>query len=260
MAARPADRSHPFGHGKFEVLGAAVEGSFVLAAGIAIAYESIERLRRGEMPPEIPMYVCAVMAAASIFYYVISIYLMRIARETKSPAVLAEALHLRTHIYITGGLAAGLLAGAWGQKPVVDTFLAIGVAICLWFIAFHIFREVFSQFMDESLPEAEIDELAAMLRKFESQFVEVHGLRTRRSGVERHIEMHLVVLPETTVAAAHKLSHDMEDKITAKWPASRTTIHLEPLNTSHANYKEWIKGEPKVRTNDASPTDREFIH
>lgn len=260
LAARPADRTHPFGHGKFEVIGAAIEGSFVLAAGIAIAYESVGRLVRGDAPPEIPAYVCVVMAVAAVFYYVVSLYLMRVARETKSPAVLAEALHLRTHIYITGGLAIGLLIGAWGRKPIMDTVLAAGVAVCLGFISFHIFREVIRQLTDEAISEEEIAELAEILRPFESRFVEIHGLRTRRAGVERHIELHLVVMPETTVAASHALAHEMEHAITARWPASRTTIHVEPLNTTHSDHREWIRGQPKVRTQDASPDEREFIH
>ncbi len=260
MAARPADRSHPYGHGKFEALGAAVEGSFVMAAGIAIAYESVGRLIRGEAPPVIPVFVCLVMALASIFYYVISLYLMREARETKSPAVLAEALHLRTHIYITGGLALGLLFGSWTHKPIMDTILAVAVAVCLVGIALHILREVYSQFMDESLPESEVEELAVIVQQFGARFVEVHGLRTRRAGVERHVEMHLVVMPETTVATAHALGHEIEEAITRKWPASRTTVHIEPLNTADSSHREWLKGQPKVRTHDATPDEREFIH
>ena len=260
LAARPADRSHTFGHGKFEALGAAIEGSFVLAAGLWIAYESILRLIRGESPPMIPYSVCAVMAAASVFYYFISLYLMRIARETKSPAVLAEALHLRTHIYITAGLSIGLLMGAWGRMPIVDTILAVAVALCLIGISWHIFREVFSQFTDESLPADEIETLAQIIKQFDARFVEVHGLRTRRSGAERHVEMHLVVMPETTVHAAHQLSHEIEDAIAAQWPVSRITVHTEPLNTSDANHADWLRGQPKVRTDDATPEAREFIH
>lgn len=260
LAARPADRSHPYGHGKFEALGAAIEGSFVVVAGVAIAYNSVGRLIRGEAPPDIPYLVCGVMAAASVFYYGLSIYLMRVARETRSPAVLAESLHLRTHIYITGGLAVGLLFGAWGRKPFVDSILATAVAVCLGFIALQIFREVLKQFMDESLPDSEINELADMLKKFESRFVEIHGLRTRRAGVERHIEMHLVVLPDTTVSDAHELSHEIEDAISRKWPASRATIHVEPVNTEHEDFPKLIRGGTKIRTNDPSPTDREHIH
>lgn len=260
LAARPADRTHPYGHGKFEALGAAIEGSFVIMAGVAIAYDSVGRLIRGEAPPEIPYYVAGVMAATSIFYYGLSIYLMRVARETRSPAVLAESLHLRTHIYITGGLAVGLLFGAWGRKPIVDSILAVAVAVCLALIALQIFREVFKQFMDEALPDSEINELADVLKEFESRFVEIHGLRTRRAGVERHIEMHLVVLPDTTVSDSHELSHEIEDAISRKWPAARTAIHVEPVNTEHEDFPKWIRGGTKVRTNDPSPDDREHIH
>lgn len=260
LAARPADRSHPFGHGKFETIGAAIEGSFIVAAAIGIAYEAVGRFLRGEMPERIPLFTVAIMAGAAVFYLLVSAYLMKLARETKSPAVLAEALHLRTHIYITGGVAGGLLVGSLGNYPIADTVLAMAIAICLIAIAWHVFKEVFSQFTDASLPADEIAELAELVGQFEEQFIEVHGLRTRRSGAERHIEMHLVMLPETSVAAAHTLSHQIEDAITKKWPTTRITIHIEPVNTAAAEHEGWLQGQPKVRTADETPTAREFIH
>lgn len=260
VAARPADRSHQFGHGKFEALGASVEGSFVLAAALGIGYEAIGRLLRGEAPEHIPTYVCIAMAVAAAFYLGVSIYLMREARATKSPALLAEALHLQTHIYITGGIGVGLLVGAIGHWPIVDTILALAVAVCLVVISWHIFREVFGQFTDAALPAAEIDELATIVGRFSNRFIEVHGLRTRQSGAERHIEMHLVVVPETTVECAHTLSHEIESAIAEKWPTTRTTVHIEPLNTADQNHVQWMEGQPKVRTHDASPDEREFIH
>lgn len=260
IAARPADRSHPFGHGKFEALGATVEASFVIAAAIGIAYESVDRMLHGKSPDAIPWYVVAAMGGASVLYLFVSLYLLREARATRSPAVYAEAMHLQTHIYITAGLAVGLLVGAVGDYPLVDNLLSLGVSVCLVFIGLHIFREVYRQFTDAALPKEDLDQIAALIDPFASRFVEVHGLRTRQSGAERHIEMHLVVLPETTVAAAHALGHEIEDAIATHWPTARTTVHIEPLNTADANHRDWTKDQPKVRTDDDSPNAREFIH
>lgn len=260
LAARPADKRHPFGYGKYEALGAGVEGCFVLFAGIGIAWRSIERLLSGESPEAIPLYVCAVMLAAAVFYYFVSLYLMRIAKSSGSPAIFAEAMHLRTHIYITGGLALGLLIGALGSWPIVDTLLSLGVAVCLLGIAWQVLRQVWDQMMDVSLPREEVERLGELIQPFGKRFVEVHGIRTRQSGVERHVEMHLVVVPETTVREAHQLSHEIEDDIVAQWPGAHVTVHIEPLNTSHNEHQAWTKDQPKVRTDDDSPTDREFMH
>lgn len=260
LAARPADRSHQFGHGKFEAVGAGIEGAFIACAAVGIAYRAIERLIAGRTPDRIPLWVCAVMLVAALFYLAVSMYLMREARATRSPAILAEALHLRTHIYITGGIAGGLLIGAVGGYPVADTLLALGVAICLVFIAGHVFREVFAQFTDESLPKEEIETLGQITNRFSDRFVEVHGIRTRQAGAERHVEMHLVVMPETSVARAHRLSHEIEDAIVEKWPTTRVTIHIEPLNTGDANHQTWMEDQPKVRTEETRPDEREFIH
>ncbi len=260
LAARPADRCHQFGHGKYEALGATVEASFVFVAAIGIAYRAIVRLLGGETPEHIPLYVCLVMGAASVFYLFVSIYLMRLARSSGSPAILAEALHLRTHIYITAGIAGGLLAGQLGNWPIADTLLALGVAVCLLVISIQIFREVWRQFTDAALPPDDIKTLARIIDRFSDQFIEVHGLRTRQSGVERHIEMHLVVRPETTVAQAHELSHEIEAALAEMWPSSRTTVHTEPSKTDPASAPSSAGERPKVRTDDASPDEREFIH
>lgn len=260
LAARPADRSHPFGHGKFEALGAAVEGTFILAAAGGIGYRALGRLLRSETPPSIPLFACIVMGVAAVFYFFVSLYLMRVARETKSPAVLAEALHLRTHIYITAGIGGGLFIGRLGGWPMADTLLALGVAVCLIGISASIFRETLKQFTDEALSPEEVRQLAGIIDEFGARFVEVHGLRTRRAGAERHIEMHLVVLPRTTVAEAHDLSHEIEDAIRRTWPSARVIVHIEPLNTDHADHTKWRAGRPKVRTDDTSPEEREFIH
>ena len=260
LAAKPADRSHQFGHGKFEAVGAAIEGAFIICAALGIGYRSIDRLAHNRVPEQIPFFVCAVMIATAVFYLAVSAYLMREARRSRSPAILAEALHLRAHIYITAGIAGGLLIGALGDWRVADTLLAMGVAVCLSLIAVRIFREVFAQFTDESLPAADLENLGEIVGRFSKEFVEVHGIRTRQVGAERHIEMHLVVVPETTVARGHDLGHRIEDAIADAWPTSRTIVHIEPLNTAAKDHEAWRAGEPKVRTDDASPDEREFIH
>ncbi|MFH1420277.1 MAG: cation diffusion facilitator family transporter [Planctomycetota bacterium] len=241
-AARPADRSHQFGHGKFEAVGAAIEGTFVLLAGIGIGWDAINRLIHGGAPDSIPLYVCVVMVATSGFYLIVSAFLTREAEATKSPAIRAEALHLRSHIYITAGVAGGLLLGSLGDWPIADTVLAVAIACCLLGLAVRIFRDVWAQITDAALPSEEIDAMADALAPFKDRFVEIHALRTRQSGAEPHIEMHLVVRPETSVAEAHNLCDGIEQAITEHRPTARVTIHIEPPDARHAEFVTWIRG------------------
>jgi divalent metal cation (Fe/Co/Zn/Cd) transporter len=80
------------------------------------------------------------------------------------------------------------------------------------------------------------------------------------SGAERHIEMHLVIHPDTTVAAAHALSHEIEAAIADQWPDARTTVHIEPTGPNRRDDVSCGRDEPKVRTDESSPDEREFIH
>ncbi len=241
-AARPADSSHQFGHGKFEAVGAAIEGTFVLLAGLGIGWNAIDLLIHGGAPDDIPLYICAVMMATSVLYWFVSSFLIREADATRSPAIRAEALHLRSHIYITAGVAGGLLAGALGDWPIADTLIAIGIACCLVGISVRIYRDVWQQITDAALPSHEIDELAEVLAPFRDRFIEIHALRTRQSGAEPHIEMHLVVRPEMPVSEAHDLCDLIERAILDNRPAARVTIHIEPPSEPLPSHATWVQG------------------
>jgi cation diffusion facilitator family transporter len=239
MASRPADRTHPFGHGKFDTLAGFLEGAWVGAAALWAIWMACKVLLGLTQPdPQPEMITIIAMAAASVVYWAVSAHVLRLSEVTRSPTVYAEAMHLRTHVYITIGLIVGLvlsrigLARNWANADRIDSMVALALGVCLLFVAFRIVRPAIHQFMDRALPDEELREILDCLDEFRSEFVEVHAVRSRRSGTEQHVDIHMMVLPETTVQEGHDLTHRIEDHLVARHPGTRLLVHIEPADAS----------------------------
>ena len=235
-AADPPDKGHPFGHGKFESMAAMFEGIVIAATGVWICYGALAALVRGEFDPILNVAAISAMAAASLLYLGVSLWLMKQWRETRSPAVYAEAAHLRTHIFITAALFGGLLAARFRGWLWMDAVLALFVGLALLQTARGVLKTAWVQLTDAALSESELEEIVEVFRDFEREFVEIHRVRSRAAGVERHVDIHLVLKPATTVQQAHDLCDRIESTVEARFPDTALTIHVEPAG--HASSGE----------------------
>lgn len=237
IAARPPDRDHPFGHGKFDSVGGVVEGLSVFASGAyAAGRATLVLVGVAALEPQPGAWALLGMGAASVTYWLVSRYLFHLAKVTGSPTVLAEATHLSVHIYITAGLLVGVGLAWWAQRAAlswawaIDPVIALGLGVWLMGLGVQLVRHAGRQLVDYALPPDELRELTNRLAAFGDEFIEVHGVRTRRAGSERHIDIHLVVPGETTVAAGHDLAHRIEAHIAREWPGTRLLVHIEPAS------------------------------
>ena len=203
LSARPADIEHPYGHGKVESLAAATRALLIGGGGVFIMYQAVRRLVEGQedillVPGLVTMGVTAVVNLG------VALYVGRAARVTGSLVLTSETRHLWTNIAQAGAIVLALaLVGLTGRNlfdPLVALFLA---AYLLW-IASRIFQEALVQIMDVSLPPAELDLIEGCISRFRPQIAGYHHLRTRRSGRERYIEVHVMVdLARGQVVAIH---------------------------------------------------------
>ncbi len=235
IALRPADPSHPYGHGKFDSFAGVVEGLCVAGSGLWALHTSV-RVLGGWAPAEArpDAFALAAMAVTSFGYLFISLYVMRLARRTGSAAVYAEGMHLMTHIYVTGGLFAGLVlsriaeAAGWPLALQIDPTMAALLGVFLVFTGIRIVWVAGAQLSDAALPPDEHAQVIECLSAFKDEFVEVHAVRTRRAGAERHVDVHLVVDGDTTVSESHDLAHRIETRLGEKLPDIRLLVHVEP--------------------------------
>lgn len=235
VASKPADEDHPYGHGKYDSLAAIVEGGFVVVTAAWALYKGSSVLLGFAVPEPRPEAVTlAAMGAASVLYVGVSSYVLHLARVTRSPAVRAEALHLRTHVYITAALLVGLGAShlgmerGWPHAQRYDALAAIMLGVYLLSVGLHIMSPGFRQLMDTALPREDFADIVACLEEFRGEFVEIHAIRGRSAGTDRHVDIHLVVDAEESVRRAHDLAHRIETRVVDRCPGARLLIHIEP--------------------------------
>lgn len=227
QSARPADEVHRYGHGKFENLAAAVEALLIIAAGIMIVSEALPRFSNPAQLVRLDLGL-AVMAVSAAANLAVSAILMRTAARTNSPALEADAWHLRTDVYTSAGVLVSLAVIRFTGWHILDPLVAMGIALLIFKAAFRLLRDSVGSMVDVRLPEAEEEVIHAVLKSHAGKFVQFHDLRTRRAGPDRHVDFHLVVPGCWSVAQVHDLCDVLEHEICRQLPGASVLIHTEP--------------------------------
>lgn len=237
-ASKPPDEDHRFGHGKFENVSGAIESILIIVAAGIIIYGSIRKMVIFVRVELLEMGL-AIMACSAIVNFFVSRKLMAVAKKTDSIALEADALHLKadvlTSLGVFGALAAIFIADlSLPDGPLrksfhyLDPILATGVALFILHTGWRLSRKSVIGLLDEQLSDEEEAAIKEILNKFYNQYVEFHALRHRRSGSERHIDLHLVVARDTTVETVHDLCDRIEKEISACITNAKVLIHTEP--------------------------------
>jgi cation diffusion facilitator family transporter len=227
-AARPADDDHPYGHEKAENLAALVEGVLVLVAGLVVAIEATRRLVEGSAGLVSIDLAVAVMVASALVNLAVSARLRRVARRTGSPAIEADAAHLASDVWTSAGAAVGLVVVAATGWTRVDA--AVGIAISLYVIAVgaRIGWRAAQVLIDRALPAEDLAAIEGVLSVFaRDEGVAFHAVRGRRAGTKRHVDLHMVVPPDTTVRDGHAMSGRVKRAVREALPDTEVLIHLE---------------------------------
>jgi cation diffusion facilitator family transporter len=226
-AAEPADARHPFGHEKFESISGFAEGLLIIGAAITIVVGAGLKLLHG-VEVENLGWGMGVMALSAVANTAVSAHLLRVARETDSVALLADAEHLRTDVYTSVGVFAGLGIARLTGWLWLDPAVAIAVALAIVLAGVRIVRHAMDHLVDAALPAEEEAAIQALLNEHAGRFLEFHDLRTRKAGNVRHIDLHLVMDGNITLQEAHDLADHLEEDLRALLPGAQIIIHPEP--------------------------------
>jgi cation diffusion facilitator family transporter len=226
-AARPADEQHEFGHGKIENISATIEALLIFLAACLIIYEAIIKIIK-RAQPEFLIVGIGIMAFSTVVNFFVSRRQHRMARSTDSVALEADAWHLTTDVYTSLGVFSGLILVQITHWYILDPIIAIGVALLILRTAWNITSKSVRGLVDVRLPKAEEDIISASILEHVGELAGFHELRTRKSGSQRYIELHLVLPKSVTVEKADKLCDHLEDDIKSKLSEGVVTIHCEP--------------------------------
>ena len=229
IAGRPADREHPFGHGKVENVSGTIEAVLIFVAAIFIIYQAINRIIAGAIVEYLSIGI-AVMAISVVVNIIVSRHLLRIARDADSIALEADARHLTADVYTSLGVMAGLVVVQVTGLNILDPIIAIGVSIFIMRAAYNLTRRAFPPLIDVRLPEDEEALIESTMSEHMGELVGFHELRTRKAGSERYIELHVTMARDASIERAHSLCDHLEEDIRSRLPHTHVTIHVEPCD------------------------------
>ncbi len=232
VSDNPPDKRHPYGHGKIENISGVIEALLIFAAAIWIIIESVKKILGDTGKLESIWLGIVVMFISAFVNTFVSARLYKVARETGSVALEADALHLRTDVYTSLGVAAGLglimLTGVRWLDPVV----AIIVAIFILKESLFLLRKAFFPLLDTAWAE---DEIAYLERNLNRMNVSYHDLRTRVAGNYRFIDVHVEIPENESVGNAHLYCDRIEEELKKIYRNLTVTIHVEPALQAGVN-------------------------
>jgi cation diffusion facilitator family transporter len=225
VAGRPADREHPYGHGKAEHLSALGEGAILMLASIVIAFEAIDRLAGHGPTVDARWYVIAVVGAVILIDAGRSHTLHRAAHRHSSAALGANALHFTLDLVGSVAVLIGLVLVRAGY-PQADSIAALLVAGLVLYSAGKLMRGNVRVLMDSASVPAEQTARAAIAGIEET--ITLSRLRMRESGGRHFVDVVIGVEPDADLAHGHAVASSIEEAIARELPGSDVVVHVEP--------------------------------
>jgi ferrous-iron efflux pump FieF len=230
-AERPANAKYQWGHGKAEGLAALFQSLFILLSGLGLAVHTVNRfVRQDEYSLQMPWLGIAVMAVSSAVTWWLVGRLRKVARETGSPALAADSKHYTSDLLLNLGVVVGLVLG-WMLDGALwpDLVVGIGISLLILNTAREVFVHSIEGLMDRGLRPRESAAILHAVSAFTPKVSGFHDLRSRRSGADIFLELHLDLDREMSFVEAHDLSEDVGLAIEAALPNSTVTMHADPL-------------------------------
>lgn len=227
-SAKPADKKHPYGHGKIENISGLVEGVLIFIAAALIIKEAVLKLMQ---PAKIEQaaIAMAVMFIAAFVNLLVSRKLYKVSQEEDSMALEADALHLKTDVYTALGVGIGILLIKLSGLSILDSIVAVIVALMIIKEAWELCKNALDYLLDSKLTDAEEAEVIKIIREHSDQFIDYHKLKTRRSGNKKHIDFHITVSPTLTVKESHDIIGSLKKDMNDALKNTRVTIHVDPF-------------------------------
>lgn len=228
LAAQPADEQHPHGHGKAEYFSSAFEGFLIVVAALSIGYTAIDRLVHPQALEAVGVGLLVSVVASAINFGVARI-LLRAGRAHRSITLEADAHHLMTDVWTSGGVILGVGLVWWTGLNWLDPVIALLVAANIVWTGWQLMHRSGSGLMDTSLPREQLDLIEARLAAYAADGIGYHALRTRQAGRRSFISLHVLVPGHWTVQQGHDWVERIETDLRGVVPHCHVTAHVEPI-------------------------------
>ena len=225
VARKPPDADHPYGHRKFETIGAALIGAFLMVAMIELGRATWQRLSAGGAGPATPALSFVVMGATIVVNLLVTTYERRAGIRLQSEVLLADATHTRSDVFTSFTVIVALTGSRLGY-PLLDPLAAIVVVGFIGHAAWEIFKGA-SDVLADRIVIAEDDVRSVVMSV--PAVMGCHEIRTRGPADYVFLDLHVWMASKTPLDQAHAVSHQVKDRLMARFPQIRdAVIHIEP--------------------------------
>jgi len=233
FASKPEDEEHPYGHNKYETLAGLFISVMLFFAGGKVILSAIERFKE-PIIPEITLESLFLLVLTLIVNIVVSVTEYRKGKELNSQILISDSMHTKSDIFVSLGVLVTLVGIKLGLPPIIDPIVSLVVATFIIHTSYEILKENSNVLLDGVAIDS--DEIRDVVMSFE-EVKDAHKIRSRSSINHLNIDLHIVVNSKLDVEKSHRLVHDIEDAIKAKFNKNSQVIaHVEPYkDESHNN-------------------------
>jgi ferrous-iron efflux pump FieF len=225
-ALTPADREHRFGHGKAEALAGLGQAAFIAGSSIFLIFEALNRIINPR-PIDHGMVGIVVILISLCLTIALVIYQRYVIRHTGSLAIQADSIHYFSDITMNASVIVALVLSTYFNWPTADPLFALGIAGYIIYSVWSIIMNAFNQLMDRELPEPDREKIISIAMRH-PEVKNLHELRTRSSGKDVFIQMHLEMDGDIPLVMAHSIADEVERELFAEFPNADIIIHQDP--------------------------------
>jgi len=227
VAAKPADASHPYGHGKAESLAGLFQSLVIAASGIWLIIEAVRRLMAGVVLEHVALGMWVMVGSAALSAW-LTARLKAVARQTHSLIVSTEETHYATDFVTNIGVVATLWLVQRTGNPFWDLLISLVIAGWVLWLCRQIFFRSVGELMDSDLPPSERQRIGQIILGHHPQIVSFHNLRTRKVGSQRFVDFHIEIRDEESFRKAHDLTESLIAEIKREFEPVDVTVHTDP--------------------------------
>lgn len=226
QSLEPADKEHRFGHGKAEPLAGLAQAAFITGSSLFLTFEAIDRLlhpvvvQRGDIGIGV-MLVSLVLTIALVMYQ------RHVIHRTGSIAIRADSFHYVSDIAMNLGVIAALVLTSYMNWQQADPVFALLIAGYIVYSVWQIVSQSLDQLMDRELPDGDRERIDVIARE-NPAVVAIHDLRTRASGKNIFIQLHLELDGGMNLYQAHAIADDVQTRLETAFPGADVIIHEDP--------------------------------
>jgi len=226
QSLEPADNEHRFGHGKAEPLAGLAQAAFITGSSLFLAFEAIDRLLHPVAVQHGGIGI-GVMLISLILTIILVLYQRYVINKTGSLAIRADAVHYVSDISMNLGVIAALVLAYFFNLDEADPIFALIIAAYIVYSVWQIIAQSLDQLMDKELPDEDRDRIDEIARG-NPDVIAIHDLRTRTSGKNVFIQLHLELNGDMNLYQAHTIADDVQARLEEAFPGADVIIHEDP--------------------------------